>query len=71
MSLLIKAALGAAEIEPVFLVTSADAVARFQQEKFDVILVDTSGPPDSSDAGNHRKRKTKVSARPRQGRHTG
>jgi CheY-like chemotaxis protein len=45
MSLLIKAALGAAEIEPVILVTSADAVARFQREKFDVILVDASGPP--------------------------
>jgi CheY-like chemotaxis protein len=44
MSLLIKTALGAAEIEPVILVTSAEAAVRFQQEKFDVILVDVDEP---------------------------
>jgi DNA-binding response OmpR family regulator len=44
MSVIIKAALGAAEIEPVILVTSAEALATFQHEKFDVILVDASGP---------------------------
>jgi len=42
---MIKAALAAAEIEPVTLVTTAEAVAQFQQEKFDVILVDAGGPP--------------------------
>jgi two-component system chemotaxis response regulator CheY len=45
MSSLIKVALEAAEIEHVILVSSANAVARFQHEKFDVILVDVSGPP--------------------------
>jgi DNA-binding response OmpR family regulator len=43
MRLLITAALGAAEVEPVIQATSADAVARFQQEKFDVILLGDSG----------------------------
>jgi two-component system cell cycle response regulator DivK len=44
MCRLIKAALTAADIESVTLMNGAEAAARFQTEKFDVILVDVSAP---------------------------
>jgi len=45
MSAFIKETLGAADIEQVTLATSAEAPAQFQEEKFDVILVDLCAPP--------------------------
>jgi DNA-binding response OmpR family regulator len=45
MCALIKETLGAANIEAVTLTTSAEAAAQFQEEKFDVILVDLCAPP--------------------------
>lgn len=58
MSVLIKAALGAAEIETVILVTNTDAAARFRQEKFDVILVDVCGPSEQERILTREIRKT-------------
>jgi len=45
MCALIKETLGSANIEAVTLTTSAEAAAQFQEEKFDVILVDLCAPP--------------------------
>jgi two-component system, chemotaxis family, chemotaxis protein CheY len=45
MCALIKESLGAANIEEVTLTTSAEADAKYQREKFDVILVDLCAPP--------------------------
>jgi DNA-binding response OmpR family regulator len=45
MCALIKETLGSANIETVTLTTSAEAAAQFQEEKFDVILVDLCAPP--------------------------
>jgi DNA-binding response OmpR family regulator len=45
MCALIKETLEAANIEAVTLTKSADAIAQFQEEKFDVILVDLCAPP--------------------------
>jgi DNA-binding response OmpR family regulator len=45
MSALIMETLGAANIEAVALTPSAEADARLQEEKFDVILVDLCAPP--------------------------
>src|ERR1700694_5323909 len=45
MCALIKETLGATNIEAVTLTTSAEAAAQFQEEKFDVILVDLCAPP--------------------------
>jgi DNA-binding response OmpR family regulator len=45
MCALIKETLGTANIEAVILTTSAEAAAQFQEEKFDVILVDLCAPP--------------------------
>src|SRR6266851_1462416 len=45
MCALIKETLGAAKIDAVTVATSAEAVAQFQEEKFDVILVDLCAPP--------------------------
>jgi DNA-binding response OmpR family regulator len=45
MCALIKETLGAANIEAVTLTASAEAAARFQEGKFDVILVDLCVPP--------------------------
>jgi PleD family two-component response regulator len=46
----IKEALGAADIEIVTLMNMADAAGRFQEEKFDVILIDVNMP--SQDEAN-------------------
>jgi CheY-like chemotaxis protein len=48
MCALIKEALGAASIDDVTAKGSAEAVAEFQAEKFDVILVDKCAPPMDS-----------------------
>jgi DNA-binding response OmpR family regulator len=45
MCALIKETLEAANIDAVTLTTSAEATAQFQEEKFDVILVDLCAPP--------------------------
>jgi DNA-binding response OmpR family regulator len=45
MCALIRETLGAANIEAVTLAASTEAAALFQQEKFDVILVDLCAPP--------------------------
>ncbi len=45
MCALIKEALGAANIEAVTLIRSAEAATQFRREKFDVILVDLCAPP--------------------------
>lgn len=45
MCALIKETLGAVNIEAVTLTTSAEAAAQYQEEKFDVILVDLCAPP--------------------------
>jgi len=46
MRVVIEEAFGAAEIRPVTFVTSLNAEARFQHEKFDMILVDVCAPPE-------------------------
>jgi DNA-binding response OmpR family regulator len=45
MCALIKETLGAAKIDAVTVATSAEAATQFQEEKFDVILVDLCAPP--------------------------
>jgi DNA-binding response OmpR family regulator len=45
MCALIKESLGAANVEEVTLTTSAGADTKYQEEKFDVILVDLCAPP--------------------------
>src|ERR1700688_488983 len=55
---LIKEALGAANIEAVTLTRSAEAAGPFQEEKFDVILVDLGAPPGN---GNARVKKIRSS----------
>jgi two-component system chemotaxis response regulator CheY len=47
---LIKEALGAANIEAVTLARSAEAAGQFQEEKFDVILVDLGAPRENGNA---------------------
>ena len=50
MCVLIKEALGAANIEAVTLARSAEAASQFQEEKFDVILVDLGAPRENGNA---------------------
>jgi two-component system chemotaxis response regulator CheY len=50
MCVLIKEALGAANIEAVTLTRSAEAAGQFQGEKFDVILVDLGAPMTNGNA---------------------
>jgi two-component system, chemotaxis family, chemotaxis protein CheY len=50
MCVLIKEALGAANIETVTLTRSAEDAGQFQEEKFDVILVDLGAPTASGNA---------------------
>jgi two-component system chemotaxis response regulator CheY len=46
MGTLIKGVLESAEIETVMVVTGEDAVTKFQQQKYDVILLDVEGLPE-------------------------
>jgi CheY-like chemotaxis protein len=47
---LIKEALGAANIGAITVVRNAEAADQFQEEKFNVIIVDVGGPPASGNA---------------------
>lgn len=50
MCVLIKEALGTANIEAVTVARTAEDAGQFQKEKFDVILVDLGGPPANGNA---------------------